>query len=308
MRTPIERILKCFRSVTWSASLLCALTLTATALTGCATAGDRMFDSNGMQLYHREVGEGEPVILVHGLGANERLNWRLTGVTARLRKHFRVIAFDNRGHGRSMKSHDPKDYGLETVEDVVRLMDHLGIEKAHVVGYSMGGFIALKLIETHPDRLLTVTACASGWEKPEGENMQKLQQVRAALTERNNISPLMRSLGLDRTFLGPIKVAAVNLYMRCAADPKVFAAIIEAFPELTISEEALRNNPVPLCSIVGTRDPMRRGAVAMRGVAANLEWHEIPKATHFSMCVRPACRDIIEQFLRAHSAQLQPSR
>jgi pimeloyl-ACP methyl ester carboxylesterase len=289
------------KSTAKTGMILWLLLMTIGISLGCAAGEESMFDSNGMLLYYREVGKGEPVILVHGLGANEWLNWRVTGVTTRLSKHFRVISFDSRGHGRSMISHQPADYGNEMVEDVIRLMDHLGIKKAHVVGYSMGGFVALKLLETHPDRLLSATACASGWEKPEGASMLTLEAVRAALAKNRDISPLMRSLGLDKTFLGPLKVAVVNAYMRFFADPQVFVAILTSFPELVISEETLRNNKVPLCSIVGSRDPMRKGAEAMRGVADNLEWHVIPGATHFSMCIRPSCRDVIEKFLLAHS-------
>ena len=72
-----------------------------------------------------------------------------------LAKDFRVIALDCRGHGKSDKPHDATKYGNEMIEDVARLMDHLNIPKAHIVGYSMGGAITGKFITMHPDRVLT---------------------------------------------------------------------------------------------------------------------------------------------------------
>ena len=79
------------------------------------------------------------MVLVHGFTANIQVQWGVPGVITKLEPDYKVIALDNRGHGKSDKPHDPKLYGPESVNDVVRLLDHLKIEKAHIVGYSMGG-------------------------------------------------------------------------------------------------------------------------------------------------------------------------
>jgi pimeloyl-ACP methyl ester carboxylesterase len=81
---------------------------------------------------------------------------------------YRVIALDCRGHGKSGKPTDENQYGMEMVNDIVRLMDHLGIEKAHIVGYSMGGSIALKMLTVRPERFLTaVIGGSTGFRLPE---------------------------------------------------------------------------------------------------------------------------------------------
>ena len=108
------------------------------------------------------------MILLHGLACEHVVNWMLPRVFQRLARRYRVIALDIRGHGRSGKPWDPALYGLELVEDVVRLMDYLGIARAHVVGYSLGGFIALKLALRHPERLLSAVPCAAGWTAESG--------------------------------------------------------------------------------------------------------------------------------------------
>ena len=95
-------------------------------------------------------------------------NWKLPRVFQKLSKRYRVIALDNRGHGKSDKPYDPAQYGLELVDDVVRLMDHLGIAKAHVVGYSLGGFITLKLALRHPEPAVVRRALWRGLDSQSG--------------------------------------------------------------------------------------------------------------------------------------------
>src|SRR5215469_6705144 len=120
-------------------------------------AESRFFRSDGVTIRYLVEGEGEPVLLIHGLGASVHVQWGASGVIQALAKDHRVIAYDNRGHGRSGKPHDPQRYGEETVEDAVRLLDHLEIPKAHIVGYSMGALITNKLLVEHPDRFLSAT-------------------------------------------------------------------------------------------------------------------------------------------------------
>ena len=104
------------------------------------------FDSKGARLRYVDQGSGPPVVLVHGILGNVENNWLETGVQPKLSQHFRVIALDLRGHGKSAKPHDRKLYGQEVVLDVIRLLDHLGIKKAHIVGYSMGGRVVGRLL------------------------------------------------------------------------------------------------------------------------------------------------------------------
>ena len=98
-----------------------------------ALAEDNHRDVDGVKIHFTVEGEGEPVVLVHGLGANADFNWRSPGITAALAKKFRVIAIDVRGHGQSGKPHERKAYGVEMVKDVVRVLDELEIDKAHIV-------------------------------------------------------------------------------------------------------------------------------------------------------------------------------
>src|SRR5262245_47419701 len=132
---------------------------------GLATAVADEFDSAGVRIHYTIHGRGDPVILIHGLYSNGRMNWDLTGITAELANQHQVIALDCRGHGQSGKPEAEGSYGTNMVEDVVRLMNHLKIARAQVVGYSMGGMIAMKLATMHPDRLSSVVLGGMGWHK-----------------------------------------------------------------------------------------------------------------------------------------------
>lgn len=115
---------------------------------------------NGITLYYEEYGSGTPLLLLHGLASShlmyeKEIEW--------LKEHFRVIALDSRGHGRSDK---PEEYTLEDhVQDVLSLMDHLDIEKAHILGTSMGSYIAQAVVIQAPnrvDKLILVVPKAHG--------------------------------------------------------------------------------------------------------------------------------------------------
>src|SRR3712207_9051579 len=104
----------------------------------------RYFNSDGVSIAYIDVppheGQGEPILLIHGFGSNHAVNWVNTlWVQALTRAGYRVVALDNRGHGQSEKLYRPEDYDSSVMAgDVRRLVDHLGIRRADVMGYSMG--------------------------------------------------------------------------------------------------------------------------------------------------------------------------
>ena len=113
------------------------------------------FLSDGVAIAWIEEGEGDPILLIHGFASNAQVNWVDTGwVRTLTRDGRRVIAVDNRGHGASAKLYEPQQYGAPLMaEDRRRLLDHLGIARADVMGYSMGARIAAFLALAHPERV-----------------------------------------------------------------------------------------------------------------------------------------------------------
>jgi pimeloyl-ACP methyl ester carboxylesterase len=115
------------------------------------------FNSDSVEIAFDDEGQGEPVLLIHGFASNGRVNWVDTGWVKALRDAgYRVMTIDNRGHGESEKLYDPKFYeAVEMAEDARRLLDHLSIQRAHVMGYSMGARISAFLAINHPGRVAT---------------------------------------------------------------------------------------------------------------------------------------------------------
>lgn len=111
--------------------------------------------SDGVALAFERQGDGPAIILVHGFGSSRAQNWKSTGWYGGLTEAgFSIVAMDCRGHGDSDKPHDPAAYGHDRMaEDVIVVMRACGLARPLVLGYSMGGFIGLRLLAAYPDRV-----------------------------------------------------------------------------------------------------------------------------------------------------------
>ena len=211
-----------------------------------ATAEDKFFDSNGVKIHYIVEGEGEPVVLVHGFTANIQTQWGLPGIINKLKKDYQVIALDNRGHGKSDKPHDPKEYGAEMVNDVTRLMDHLKLEKAHVVGYSMGGFMTNYLLNTHPERLITATLGGAGWSKSNDDAVRVHRRAGRIARTGKGIGPLIDRLTPEgQPKPDKQQLEFINQMVMMNNDPKALAACIRGMRGLAVTEAQLKANKVP---------------------------------------------------------------
>lgn len=210
------------------------------------------FDSAGVKIHYTVQGAGQPVILIHGLYADAQRNWGLPGVIADLTPHYRVIALDCRGHGQSDKPTGEGDYGLQMVEDVIRLMDLLHLPSANLVGYSMGGMIALKLAATHPDRVHSVVLGGMGWMQ-EGSPLQHVWE---------NMGGRGRSGG----------------------NP----ALLHGFAEFAVTAEQVKALKMPIQVVVGEEDPCRKMYVApLLALRPEIPEYVVPKAGHLLCVVKP---------------------
>lgn len=258
------------------------------------------FDSAGVRIQYTDQGSGEPVILVHGFGVNQDINWRQPGIIDRLVKHYRVVALDLRGHGLSDKPHDPAAYGQEMAWDVVRLMDHLHLPKAHVVGYSMGGFITLKLTTLAPERLISAMPCGMGWREATPEETAPLLQLAADLEAGKGFDVLFAQISPPGKTPGAGEMAAINLAMAAYNDKLSLAAAMRSFAGLAVTQEALRNCRVPVETVVGSEDPLRKGTDVMDAIMPGHKTIVIPGTDHISTLRDVRFADAVEAFLDAH--------
>lgn len=260
------------------------------------------FDSNGVPIHYLDRGRGEPVVLIHGFTGSSARHWEAPGVVDALEKGgYRAIAMDCRGHGQSGKPHEASQYGTEMVGDVVRLLDHLKIQRAHIVGYSMGGAIATQMLVKHPDRLLTVTLLGAGWA---GEDLTALNAQMLALADsfaKKDASYLIRGVNAGAAN-GPTdaEVAALSAALFARNDADALAAAARGMTALyDVPRESLRSVRLPVLALVGEHDSMNVDAVKrMTGLVPGLEVIELPGATHASS-VRPAAAPLVA-FLTRH--------
>ena len=269
------------------------------------SAQDKYFDSNGVRIRYVDQGSGQPVVLVHGYTSNIERGWIDSGVLGNLAKDHRVIALDLRGHGKSGKPHDPKAYGAEMGQDVVRLLDHLEIGRAHIVGYSLGAIITAKLVTTNPDRFLTVTL--GGHSGVRSWTPQNEQAAEAGATELESGIPF-RSLILAVAPTDEAKPTDEAIRKRshelvALNDPAALAAYNRSRRALVATDTQMAAVRVPVLGAIGSADAGLVGMKELKTILPALKVVVIDGATHAGE--RGATRrsefvNAIREFIAAH--------
>ena len=213
-------------------------------------------------------GSGDPILLVHGFGSNHAVNWVGPSWTSTLaRAGFRVIALDNRGHGDSTKFHDPADYDtLAMAEDVRGLLDHLGIARADVMGYSMGARITAFLALAHPGRVRSALLGGLGIHLVEGVGL-----------------PLGIADAMEAPSLADLTDPTQRMFRAFAeqnrSDLRALAACIRGTRQ-TLSREEAGRIAVPVLVSVGARDGIAGSAHELAALIPEAEALDIPGRDH----------------------------
>ncbi len=243
----------------------------------------------GIQVYESGAGAGVPLILIHGFPFDHTM-WR-PQIDA-LAGPRRVIAYDVRGHGKS----DTGDgqYSIELfVDDLIGVMDGLGISRAVVCGLSMGGYIALRAVERHPDRFAAVVLCDT---KSEADgNEARIKRAAAAQAVKAGGSAkfaegFVKGVLAESTFrTRPETVEYVQGMIR-ANTPLGIAGTLLALAGRTDTTEALKKMSLPALILVGEHDTLTppSASEAMRGRLPQAELRLIPQAAHLSNLENPS--------------------
>ena len=226
------------------------------------------FDSDGIRIVYRDEGHGEPILLIHGFASNTATNWAdPRWISLLLESGRRVIAFDNRGHGFSEKLYDPSLYGAPSMaEDARRLLDHLGIERADVLGYSMGARIAAFLVLRHPERVRSVILGGLGINMVRG--MVGSGPLAKAL-EEDSIDHVSNDTARSfRAFAEQTK-----------SDLKALAACMRG-PREKITPEQLATIQIPVLVAVGTNDVIGGSGAELAKLIRGAQFLEIEGRDH----------------------------
>jgi pimeloyl-ACP methyl ester carboxylesterase len=253
----------------------------------------RDFDSNGVNIHYAVAGEGELVILLHGFIFSIEPAWIAGGFFDSLSQANRVAAMDLRGHGQSGKPHDPKRYGVEMIADVLRLMDRLNFDQAHLIGYSLGGMLACKCLEVAPQRLRSVVIGGAGWVR-EGDSTHRGWTPLAQMLENVRPGETLSSRFWPNPDTRPPREVRDLVD---ANDPAALAGVARGMLEVTISEDVLQTNRVPTLAICGEHDPVKASVLDMKSVMRDLEVQIVAGFDHNTLPGSSEFQDAIRAFV-----------
>lgn len=226
------------------------------------------FASSGVEIAYFDTGEGDPVLCIHGFASTAHINWTYPGWVETLRKAGRrVIGLDNRGHGGSAKLYDPDQYHtILMAEDARALLDHLGIARSVVLGYSMGARITAFLAQRHPERVSAAIMGGLGIKLVDGVGLpETIAEALEAETLEEVTDPQGR---MFRAFA-----------MQTKSDRRALAACIRGSRNLMSREDAATIR-CPVLIAVGTKDAIAGEPEPLAAIIPKGEALSIPGRDH----------------------------
>lgn len=247
------------------------------------------FDSDGVRIHYEVHGpeQGRPLVVVHGFASDYRLNWVGTRWQEALTSAgFRIHGMDCRGHGHSDKPHDEDSYAIGIMaNDVIRLMNHVGLASAGYLGYSMGARIGLQVVLEHPERVRRAVLGGLG----SAGSIASAEEIAEALLRGG-----MTDDPIARTFYGFASARPTN-------DLKALAACITG---LRPHVDALRLGAIetPILIVVGDRDDLARQAPELVEIIPTSHLVTIPDRDHLSAVPAREFKHAAIEFLSADQA------
>jgi pimeloyl-ACP methyl ester carboxylesterase len=226
------------------------------------------FHNGAVEIAYLDEGEGDPIVLVHGFASSKNVNWVYPTWVSELKKNGRrVIALDLRGHGDSSKLYDPAQYSIEIMaDDVIALMDHLKLERADMMGYSMGGRITAYLARTRPARLRSAILGGIGIGLIKGGGPGE------------NVAEALEAASLDDV-ADPVGRTFRAFADQTRSDRRALAACLRGSRRLMTREEAA-GIAVPVLIAVGTKDEIAGSAEALGKIIPGSQVLNIPNRDH----------------------------
>lgn len=244
-------------------------------------------ENHGVRIYFEVRGQGHPIVLLHGFTSNFQI-WELAGYVSSLERSYCVILIDQRGHGQSDKPHDAEAYSLDKrLEDVIVVMDHLGVEQASLFGYSMGGWLAFALATHFPER---VAALIVGGAHPYQESFNDFNYI-----DGSDPNAFIHALS---SFIG--EEIAPEFYPIILQND--LAALSAAAQDRQSLEDRLSDMAVPCLLVAGENDKRVEKINLCVTKLPNARLLMVPSASHVTALFRvdvvlPAVVDFLEKNL-----------
>jgi len=248
-----------------------------------------VFHHGPLELAFLDEGQGEPIVLVHGFASSKEVNWVQTGWFATLQgAGRRVIALDNRGHGQSTKLYEAAEYQTTKMAgDVRALLEHLEIEQADVMGYSMGARIAAFLALRHPAMVRSLVIGGLGFHLIDGVGLP--ESIAEAL-EAPALADVTDAQGRTfRAFADQTK-----------SDRRALAACIRGSRQVLTREQAA-SIQTPTLIAIGTKDPIAGSAEKLAAVMPRAMALPIPGRDHMLAVGDKAFKAGVLQFIEVNA-------
>lgn len=244
-------------------------------------------DNQGVRVHYKVEGDGPPLVLQHGFSQNlER--WYECGYVDLLKPHFRLILIDARGHGASGKPHDRSAYAWPAmVNDVLAVLDSLGLQGVGFWGYSMGGGIGFGLLQAHPHRIRAIVI---------GGSSASAQDAHTGLGQVDGRDPEVFVAALEKLVGATIAPAARARLL--ASDTRALAAAAPVRPSM---EDMLPAVATPSLLYVGERDVFFPKAQATANLMQRASFVPLPGLNHAEAFMRSdLVVPVVKDFLGKH--------
>ena len=242
--------------------------------------------SGGIDIAYETIGEGPPVLLIHGFGANRSITWRNTGwFDVLVRAGHQVIAMDCRGHGQSGKPYAPEDYddGI-MASDALAVLEGIGIGAADVMGYSMGAQLAIRLMQDRPAAVRRCVLAGAG-----ESYFHPTPQINEAIAQ-----------GLDASDPAAIQLPIVREFRtfceRAGDDLAAMAACMRR-PRRIFQAQELKPLPHHVLVVCGSEDTLAGSPEALANAFSHGESQIVPKRNHHSTVGDPLYKESVVSFL-----------
>jgi pimeloyl-ACP methyl ester carboxylesterase len=238
------------------------------------------------------------VVLLHSYMSDLQRAWVRRGVVQRLATRYRVLALDARGHGKSEKPTVPEAYGREMAWDVVRLLDHVELPRAHLVGYSMGAHMIAQLLVHAPHRVITGTLGGAtgriGWSEAD----ERLAELESREIESGSLrSQILRLTPPGRPRPTEAQIRHRSRTALAGQDRAAMVAIRRGNRFEAVSEQEMAQVRVPVLGVVGSLDPYLLVFRRLERVMPTLRLVVLEGATHGTTAGRAEFLQAVEEFL-----------